>query len=69
VRDSLGVPRTLEVVAVVKGVERAQAKRSQESSFAGNTRRVGSVENESNIEGDERGERWETRGSLMRLSS
>jgi hypothetical protein len=56
VRDSLGIPRTIQVVTVVNGAARAQTKhltrrkRSKESSFAGNTRRVGPIENETNIE-------------------
>jgi hypothetical protein len=62
VRDSSGVPRTLEVVAVVKGVARAQRaiddftkhlteeEKKKGIFFAGNTRRVGSVENEANID-------------------
>ena len=53
VRDSSGVPRTLEVVAVVKGVAWAQGAvddlQKQGIFFAGNTRRVGSVENEPNL--------------------
>jgi hypothetical protein len=59
VRDSLGAPRTIEVVAVVKGVTRAQrtvdeftkhlTEEEKKSGifFAGNTRRVRSVENDS----------------------
>jgi hypothetical protein len=53
VRDSFGVPRTLEVVAVVKGVAWAQGAvddlQKQGIFFAGNTRRVGSVENGPNV--------------------
>ena len=61
VRDSSGVPRTLEVVSVVKGVARAQRavddftkhlteeEKKSGSSFAGNTRRVGSIQSEGSV--------------------
>jgi hypothetical protein len=48
VRDPSGVPRTLEVVAVVKGVVRAQRAVDDFTKRPGNTRRVGVVENDPN---------------------